>query len=258
MAVTDIAALREGWRPRPDDGARAGNDTEYAGRVAFFRLIDANLGEVVRSKLGGQIARAAATARVLVDQGNEAHMPAGREVVEAMGLAEGMLNDVLEFWQWGFGGGARMSRRRIDLRSVCERVVDVVQLRYPTHGLGLECPKRVEGHWDPDAIAALVMRLVLNAVHHGPADGAVRVRLAGAADAASFEVHSALPIAADLPVHRLFEPFVCARPRRLDGESGLGLGLYLANQVARAHQGRIEVESDQRAGTIFRAVLPFA
>ena len=52
------------------------------------------------------------------------------------------------------------------------------------------------------------------------------------------------------------EPFVCARKRRSDGETGLGLGLYLADQVARAHHGRIEVEDDKRTGVSFRVLLP--
>lgn len=58
-------------------------------------------------------------------------------------------------------------------------------------------------------------------------------------------------------MHRLFEPFVCARPRKCDGQTGLGLGLFLADQIARAHQGYIEVESDPRRGTTVRVALPF-
>lgn len=256
MALTDIAALRETWRPRPD-GHSPGNDTvDHPGQVAFLRTVESRLGEAVRGRLGGQLARAAATARVLVDQVSEAQAPAGRDLVEAIGLTEGMLHDVLELCQVGLGSGTIAKRRRTDLRPLCERVIDSIQLRHPACGLGLECPRRVEGEWDPDAIAALVTRLVLNAVHHGYADGAVRIRLTETTDCAVFEVRSSAPLAADLPLHRLFEPFVCARPRRSDGETGLGLGLYLAERVARAHDGRIDVESDLRAGTTVRVRLP--
>ncbi|MCY1423059.1 hypothetical protein D9M71_387640 [compost metagenome] len=39
-------------------------------------------------------------------------------------------------------------------------------------------------------------------------------------------------------------------------QSGLGLGLYIANQIALAHGGRMEVISSQEAGTLFSFRLP--
>jgi signal transduction histidine kinase len=53
---------------------------------------------------------------------------------------------------------------------------------------------------------------------------------------------------------RLFHPFVrgsASRPR-----SGLGLGLYIASEIARAHGGSLHVSSTVAAGTTFTAVLP--
>jgi signal transduction histidine kinase len=36
----------------------------------------------------------------------------------------------------------------------------------------------------------------------------------------------------------------------------LGLGLFIVEQIVRAHQGQVEVESDELRGTTFRVVIP--
>jgi len=52
----------------------------------------------------------------------------------------------------------------------------------------------------------------------------------------------------------LFDPFRGrARGPRSDG---LGLGLFIVQQIALAHGGRVDVESCERAGTTFRLRLP--
>jgi signal transduction histidine kinase len=232
------------------------NMTPFVNPEVFMRVAENRLGDAVRSKLGGQLSRAGAMARMLAHHAGETPAPAEREIVEALDLAEGMLQDVLEFWLTGLGGRTRAKRRQTDLRRICERVLDSIERRYPVHGFEFESDARVEAQWDPDSIAALVTRLVLNGVQHGPASGVVVLHLRGLEDRAIIEVRSAAPLAPDVPVHRLFEPFVCARPRKCDGETGLGLGLFLAEQIARAHRGHIEVESDARRGTTFRVALP--
>ena len=53
----------------------------------------------------------------------------------------------------------------------------------------------------------------------------------------------------------LFDPF--RRQRKPEGRSaGLGLGLYISERIVRAHGGTIRVESSQKEGTLFEAVIP--
>jgi signal transduction histidine kinase len=46
----------------------------------------------------------------------------------------------------------------------------------------------------------------------------------------------------------MFEPFARPQERRLD--AGLGLGLYIASQIAKAHGGTLSVTSSDGAGTV--------
>lgn len=94
---------------------------------------------------------------------------------------------------------------------------------------------------DDQRIMQLVSNLVGNALTHG--DPSQPVRIDARIDGDIFRVEVAnggTPIPpAILP--RLFEPFTHS-----SGSKGLGLGLFIAMQIARAHGGTIEVTSDER------------
>jgi signal transduction histidine kinase len=267
MSVTDSTVALDDWHPRsrapaydtalPSEPTPSNDVGADADRAAFRRIVEGGLHEAMRHSLHGQVSRAVAMARVLVDQVSGAHAPAARSILQAVEQTENMLEDVLEFLQAGRNGRVQLTRRRANLRPVCERVIDSIQGRYPTHGLEFESDPRVDGEWDPDAIAAMLSRLIVNGIEHGTADGLVRIRLRAAASEAILEVWSAGELPADVPVDRLFEPFVSVRARRSGARHGLGLGLSLANEIARAHDGRIEAQSDDAGrGTTFRVFLP--
>ena len=108
------------------------------------------------------------------------------------------------------------------------------------------------GTWDQDRLAQVFSNIVGNALEHG-ADSAAAIRLDGtAADAVAIEVRNGGAIPADqLPT--LFDPF---RPAaRTDPRAGLGLGLYIADQIVHAHGGSIEASTTD-ATTCFRIVIP--
>jgi signal transduction histidine kinase len=95
--------------------------------------------------------------------------------------------------------------------------------------------------------------LVANAVHHGATGSSVTVRVDGTRmDQVRVDVHNVGHIPADdLP--RLFEPMTGV-PRR-DKSQGLGLGLFISQQILKAHGGRIDVRSAE-TGTTFTVSLP--
>jgi signal transduction histidine kinase len=83
--------------------------------------------------------------------------------------------------------------------------------------------------------------LLANALTHGDPDGPVRV--SARCDDGGFElsvVNLGEPIPPDT-VERLFQPFTRASVQ--PGQEGLGLGLYIASEIAHAHGGTLEVES---------------
>jgi signal transduction histidine kinase len=227
-------------------------------RSAFTGMLEGGLHEALQHSLRGQLSQAAATARALVDHVSGAHLPAVQSIVDTVEHAEGMLEDALELLRAGSTGRVQVTKRRTNLKFVCELVVDSIQARYPTRGLDFGSERsRVVGEWDPDAIAAMLTRLILHAIGYGPSGGVVRIRLDEVGDEVILEVWSAGTMPADIPLDRIFDPFVSARSRGSEAGHRLGLGLCLASAIARAHDGGISAHSDA-TGTTLRVVLPNA
>lgn len=110
----------------------------------------------------------------------------------------------------------------------------------------------VAGRWDIDRMMQLASNLLGNAFEHGDPSSPIQIRIDGSDDGwVHFEVRNGGLIPPE-KVETLFLPF---KPR--EGNSrGVGLGLYIVDQIARAHQGSVVVASDEVAGTSFRVTVP--
>ena len=149
--------------------------------------------------------------------------------------------------------GSSPTRRRLDLRLVCERVIDKLQHRYPERRIVLVAPFSVMGSWDPDDIALVVEKLAENALDHGLQKPAPKVKLGRLGAVATIEVWNAGRPLDPVVVRSLRQPFKAAE---LLGSQGLGLGLYLASEAARLHGGGVEIHSDRDTGTTVTVTLP--
>ena len=109
-----------------------------------------------------------------------------------------------------------------------------------------------EARWDADAVRRALLNLIDNAVKHGREGGRVEVRAAGTGEYVRFSVADDGPGIG--PAHRLgiFRRFV----RGPTDAPGTGLGLYLVEQVARAHGGRVDLVTEEARGSTFTLVLP--
>ena len=108
---------------------------------------------------------------------------------------------------------------------------------------------------DPMRIGQLLSNLLGNALTHGSPEGPIRI-VAKTQDAA-FELsvsNRGTPIARET-IDQLFLPFF--RHGARSGQQGLGLGLYIASEIAKMHGGAIVVESDAKE-TRFTFHMPLA
>jgi signal transduction histidine kinase len=107
--------------------------------------------------------------------------------------------------------------------------------------------------WDEHRVMQAISNLASNAVQHGTPGSPVRLRVTGTEKEVAVEVHNEGVIPGEI-LPRIFEPFRSGRHHGSRGE-GLGLGLFIANAIARAHGGGLEVDSAAGA-TTFRLKLP--
>lgn len=100
----------------------------------------------------------------------------------------------------------------------------------------------------------MASNLVGNALQHGDDGDPVEVLLDGrSGELVVLSVRNTGSIAPDVLPH-VFDPF--RRGQQLGPHTGLGLGLYIVQQIVHAHRGWIEVESGVTKHTVFRVSVP--
>ena len=106
------------------------------------------------------------------------------------------------------------------------------------------------GTWDPDRLLQVLANLIGNAIQHGDAEHPVKVRIEGQLDATvRIEVENTGTIPPEIR-ETIFSPFV----RSTDSSRGAGLGLYIVEQIAKAHGGSVSVRTSDNDTTVFEVV----
>ena len=170
----------------------------------------------------------------------------GRALLSEMGKsverASSLIDDVLDLARGSLGGGF-VANRNADapLTPVLEHVVTEIRAIAPDRTINVRIEIDEPVYCDRGRVGQLASNLLSNAVTHGARDQPMRFEALTRGDRFMLSVANAgEPIPEDVR-SRLFQPFFRgdARPSR----QGLGLGLFIASEIAKAHDGRIEVES---------------
>lgn len=185
-----------------------------------------------------------------------AHLQTIGRMTKAGGRMVAMIEQLLDLTRARLGGGLGFlrTRKRIDLRALVENVVDELRQAHPDREVRVEVEGDVSTSGDADRFLQLFSNLVGNALEHGAAGSPVVVSVRGSGDDITVRVHNqgAIPEGA---LSTLFDPFRDRR-RTASRSRGLGLGLFISQQVAIAHGGRIDVESSEASGTSFVVRIP--
>lgn len=153
-----------------------------------------------------------------------------------------MIEDLLDVTRIRHAGGLALQLGRADMQSIVQRTLDEVQTSFPDRNIESVLQGDMAGVWDSERLCQVATNIVGNAIHHGTPDQPVRVAVDGTqASVVTVAVSNGGTIAPELLPH-LFDPFR-GRDRAPGRHQGLGLGLFIAHQVVRAHGGRIDVHS---------------
>lgn len=177
------------------------------------------------------------------------------EVVARIGISakriDEMVHDLLDFARGRLGGGIPVVPRPCDVGLICSQQVDEVAQASPGRAIRLHTSGDLAGEWDPRRLEQVLSNLISNAVQHG--QDPIEVTAAGEGPQVVIAVHNQGPPIPPTTIARIFEPY--QRGAR-SGARGLGLGLYVASEIVRAHRGTIEVNSAPGDGTTFTVRLP--
>jgi sigma-B regulation protein RsbU (phosphoserine phosphatase) len=153
------------------------------------------------------------------------------------------------------GGGLLVNRTRADLAPALRHAVDELKIAWPDRQIEtvFDLHKPVDA--DPNRVAQLLSNLLANALTHGASDRPVWVRASEEDGAFELSVGNEGPPIPPAALERLFLPFTREDVR--PSQQGLGLGLYIASEIAKAHEGTLSVTSST-AETRFTLRIPFA
>ncbi|MES2437593.1 MAG: GAF domain-containing sensor histidine kinase [Verrucomicrobiota bacterium] len=197
------------------------------------------LGHDLRSPLG------AITMGVdLLKEGELEEHPAA--LVDMMGQSAhrmfGLIDDVMDFARGRLGGGIGLEREiSTSVQPLLAHLIKEARTRWPERILEIHYDLSEPVDCDPKRLSQLVTNLLANAMTHGESGKPVSVTATSAGGRFDLSVVNASARIPPEKLARLFEPF--SRGDADDGKQGLGLGLYIASQIARSHGGTLEVSS---------------
>lgn len=166
----------------------------------------------------------------------------------------GLIDNVLDLARGRLGGGIGLDRDAgKPLEPVLMGVVDELRLASPGRVIEAKFKINHAVNCDRSRIGQMLSNLLGNALTHGASNKPVVVHAVTRDESFELWVSNAgepIPAAA---MDKLFEPFFRANAHT--SRQGLGLGLYIASQIAKAHGGELTVSST-REETRFTFSMP--
>jgi sigma-B regulation protein RsbU (phosphoserine phosphatase) len=210
---------------------------------------------VLGHDLRNPLASISAGVRIL---GREAKSEKEHQVVAMMHTTitrmAGLIDNVLDFARGRLGGGITLDRNSSrPLEPVLHQVIDELRLSSPGRDIDAEYAIDTPVDCDRTRIGQLVSNLVGNALAHGASNVPVRVRATTESGLFKLSVANGGEPIPSAAIEKLFEPFFRGEVRA--SRQGLGLGLHIASQIAKAHGGVLTVTSTP-VETEFTFVMP--
>ena len=168
-----------------------------------------------------------------------------------------LLDDLIDFNRTTLGLGIKIDLADVDLAALFRDELEQLRGAHPSRKIELEVVGDTRGHWDGVRLQQLLRNLVVNAIIHGAADRPIHVVLTGDEADVTIEVKNSGPTIEREMLKQIFDPLKrgLGQGNRDDNGAGLGLGLYIVREVARAHGAEVTVRS-HKGETVFAVRLP--
>jgi two-component system sensor histidine kinase/response regulator len=166
----------------------------------------------------------------------------------------GMIDELFDLARVRLGNGIPLEPDDADLATIARNVTAEHLGSAGGRAIDVQQEGNTAGHWDPGRVEQIASNILGNAIRHGTPETPIDVRVQGTESHVVLSVHNGGVIPAEVR-GTLFHPFRGSETDRAR-RNGLGLGLFIVDQLVRAHRGTVEVESTEATGTTFRIRLP--
>lgn len=155
-------------------------------------------------------------------------------------------------------GQLQLTKQSVDLGAMIERLVEDAKTLAEGMNLefAIESGGRVVADVDPGLLHTALLNLFVNAVKYNVEGGTVEARFKGGTDEIAFSVGNSGPGIPAEDRERVFSRFHRVDSSRGSRVDGVGLGLSLAREIARAHGGDLVLDESRPGWTVFTLRLP--
>jgi sigma-B regulation protein RsbU (phosphoserine phosphatase) len=175
------------------------------------------------------------------DAANEKARSIGTMMQRSVMRMASLIDNVLDFARGRLGGGLSLDRRKQTLEPILEQVIDELRASWPDREIDARISFTAPIDSDAVRLSQLLSNLAGNALTHGAATGPVVVSAVDANGWFELTVSNPGPEIPPAALERLFQPF--ARGEVSPNKQGLGLGLFISSEIAKAHGGVLTAES---------------
>lgn len=181
------------------------------------------------------------------------------QITRSVSVMERMISDLLDYTRTRLGAGMPVKPALLDLAVLAAELIAEYRAAHPDREIDFRTDGDLTGMWDSDRVRQAISNLIGNALQHGAADFPVTLSLGGKSSSVSIDIHNGGDPIPPGELPKIFDPLIrgssAERPTR-NRLGSIGMGLYIAREVAKSHGGRIDVASTVEDGTSFTIHLP--
>lgn len=215
------------------------------------------LGHDLRSPLATMTMAGAFLVRPTIDQANTIQI--GARIARSAGTMTTMVNDLLEYARTQLGGAIPIRPVLADIAEICQSALEDASAAHPDCVFQLEAAGERIGDYDAARLAQVFSNLLNNAAQYKGDKHPVTISVFGDKEATVVKVKNYGPEIPRASLAAIFDPLVqlsVTDEQKGPASTSMGLGLFIAQEIIKAHGGTIDVESSKEEGTIFNVRLP--
>lgn len=250
----DVHALRQANENLVLEVLRSNAAEDALREVAEFReRLIGIIGHDLRNPLNAVLMAGG----LLVSSGQltETDRQLAKHILESGRRMRRIISALLEFTRARLGGGIELQVAEADLSTVCEQIANELRIGSAA-SIEVRVRGDVVGNWDAVRVGEALSNIAGNAVEHADPGTSVVIDVHDAgAGVVAISVTNHGPDIPSALLRTLFDPFKQGRQKDDHDQTHLGLGLFIASQIAQSHGGTLEVESSGGVST-FTMRLP--
>ncbi len=208
----------------------------------------AELRETFIAILGHDLRNPVGTTRMCADILLQMNLPEtakrqARTIKSTSYRMQGLIDNLLDFAKGHLGEGIRLelSENNQALKKALQQVSKEIKTIDKIHKINSEIDLEENVTCDFNRISQLYSNLLSNAMKHGASDKPIFTDIRSKNGIFSIRVSNSGDTIPSEKLTNLFKPFFSTNSK--SNKSGLGLGLYISSEIAKAHKGKIDVAS---------------